>query len=273
MPFVRTDGMELHYEERGEGPPLLLLMGLGADGSAWEKHARIYERHYRCLLVDNRGAGRSGKPPGTYTTLRMAEDAAALLDALALEGVHVSGISMGGAIAQHLAALRPKRIASLSLHGSWARCDDYTKALFGTMGDLYGAVSPSDFAKLLNAWIFVPSYANRHPEEMRERAAAADTPDRMPVHAFRAQCGACAGHDARDLLAGLRMPTLVTAGDKDIFVSPAYAEELAAAIPAARLEWFPGSGHTHHWDSLDRFNALTLSFMQEQDRRGEGLKR
>ncbi|MFD0672692.1 alpha/beta fold hydrolase [Cohnella sp. GCM10027633] len=273
MPYVEADGIELYYEERGSGPPLLLLTGLGADGSVWEQHAQAYERHFRCLLLDNRGAGRSGKPQGPYSTKRMGDDAAALIDALDLDGVHVSGISMGGAIAQHLAAVRPERIASLSLHGSWAHCDAYTKSVFGMMGDVYGAVSPVVFAKLLNAWIFVPSYANSREEDMRERAASADSPNRMPAHAFQAQCEACAGHDARSLLGDLRMPTLVTAGDKDIFLSPAYSEELAAAIPFARLEMFPGSGHTHHWDSLDRFNALTLAFMREHDATGSGRKR
>ncbi|MBW7460394.1 alpha/beta hydrolase, partial [Paenibacillus sepulcri] len=103
MPRVRTNGIDMHYEERGSGEPLILLMGLGADGTAWEDHVKAYERHFRCILVDNRGAGRSGNPEGPYSTRMMAEDTAGLMKALQIGKAHVSGISMGSGIAQELA--------------------------------------------------------------------------------------------------------------------------------------------------------------------------
>lgn len=115
MPFVDTNGIRMHYEERGSGEPLVLLMGLGAPGSLWEDHVQAFEQHFRCLLVDNRGAGESDKPAGPYSTRMMAEDTAGLLRALGVEQARVAGISMGSGIAQELALAYPELVRSLVL--------------------------------------------------------------------------------------------------------------------------------------------------------------
>lgn len=81
-------------------------MGLGADGSLWEEHVKVYEKHFRCILIDNRGSGRSDKPEGPYSTKEMAEDIVGFMKALQIEKAHVSGISMGSGIAQELREIR-----------------------------------------------------------------------------------------------------------------------------------------------------------------------
>jgi alpha/beta hydrolase fold len=106
MPNVASNGITLHFEERGSGDPLILLMGLGAAGCVWEKHTAGYERHFRCLLIDNRGAGDSDKPPGPYTTQMIAEDTAGLMQALGIANARVAGLSMGSAIALQLLPVR-----------------------------------------------------------------------------------------------------------------------------------------------------------------------
>ncbi|MDB4385686.1 alpha/beta hydrolase, partial [Opitutaceae bacterium] len=93
----------LHFTTRGEGPPLMLIMGLGADGSVWEEHVKACEKHFTCYLIDNRGIGQSPITEGPYTTAMMADDVAALMDAEGIAQAHVAGLSMGGAIAQELA--------------------------------------------------------------------------------------------------------------------------------------------------------------------------
>lgn len=101
MPVVKSNGTEIYFEERGEGEPLILIMGLGADSSLWEEHVKAYEKHFRCILIDNRGAGRSGKAAqvklvGPYLTSMMADDIISVMDALKIQNAHISGISMGG---------------------------------------------------------------------------------------------------------------------------------------------------------------------------------
>lgn len=265
MPIVQANGIEMHYTERGSGEPLVLLMGLGADGGAWEEHVRAYERHFRCILVDNRGAGRSAKPAGPYTIKEMAADALGVMDALGIGRAHVSGISMGSAIAQEIALAAPERVRTLTLNCSWLACDDYTRFIFETFRAGYAAMRPDDFAKLLHLFIYTPAYHEEHGDKLaaarREAAAAAAEGSRMPVHAFQAQCDACIAHDATGRLKAIRVPTLITVGDLDRFTPPALSLAIAREIPHAEVERFEGSGHTHHWDALERFNRVTTQFL------------
>lgn len=262
MPAVQTNGINMHYEERGTGEPLVLIMGLGADGSVWEDHVKAYEKHFRCILIDNRGTGRTDKPEGPYNTKMMAEDIAGLMKALSIEKAHVSGISMGSAIAQELALAYPDTVKSLILNCSWDQCDKYTTRAFESFKALIAVADPSTFTRNLQLWIFTPEYHNKHLQDLLNREESGmKYPYPMPVHAFQAQCDACISHDTMGRLIGISVPTLVTVGDKDIFTPLHYSERIAEAIPGAELLVFKGSGHTHHWDSLQEYNRQTLNFL------------
>ncbi|MCC2684541.1 MAG: alpha/beta fold hydrolase [Paenibacillaceae bacterium] len=262
MPIVESNGIHLHYEERGSGEPLLLIMGLGADGSLWEDHVKAYEQHFRCILMDNRGSGRSDKPEGPYDTKEMAEDAAGLLDALGIARAHVSGISMGGAIAQKLALSHPEKIHSLILNCAWDQCNNYTTRAFEMFRAMISVSDAQAFTRMLQLWIFTPDYHEHHMQDLLAREEAGNRhPHPMPVHAFQAQCDACISHRTAGRLHEIQAPTLVTAGSRDIFISPHYARRIAETIPNAELIMFEGSGHTHHWDQLEAYNEKTLQFM------------
>ena len=115
MSTARVGSLDLYYEEHGSGPPLLLVMGLAADSTAWMFQVPDFEKHFRTIVFDNRGVGRSAKPPGPYTIHEMADDAAGLLNALEIRRAHVVGVSMGGMIAQELALRHPEHVQSLVL--------------------------------------------------------------------------------------------------------------------------------------------------------------
>jgi pimeloyl-ACP methyl ester carboxylesterase len=115
MGKVKIDSIELYYEEHGSGDPLLLIMGLAADSVAWMFQIPAFAERYRTIVFDNRGVGRSDKPPGPYSIHQMANDTAGLLDALGIERAHVVGVSMGGMIAQELALNHPQRVRGLVL--------------------------------------------------------------------------------------------------------------------------------------------------------------
>jgi pimeloyl-ACP methyl ester carboxylesterase len=261
MPYADNDGVRIRYTERGRGEPLLLLMGLGAPGEVWELHAQAYERHFRCLLVDNRGAGHSDKPDGPYATAQMARDALAVLDAAGVERAHVAGISMGSGIAQELALAAPERVRSLVLVASWARCDAYMRAVFGSFRHLRAVASPADFVQMLQLWIWAPQPYNQRARELLEAQAVA-AEGYMPLHAFQAQCDACAEHDTLERLGEISAPVLLTSGDADIFTPLRLSEEMEDLIPDAELLVLPGCGHVHHWEALETFNARTTEFMR-----------
>src|SRR5215203_2233124 len=116
MPKVQVAGRETHYERAGSGEPLLLIQGMSGTHVSWgEAFKGALEESFDVVAFDNRGIGLSGPVDGAFTIVEMAEDTAALLDALGLESAHVVGISMGGMIAQELALAEPQRLRSLTL--------------------------------------------------------------------------------------------------------------------------------------------------------------
>ena len=262
MPTVVSNGIRIHYEEQGSGDPLILIMGLGAPGSRWKDHAAAYEKHFRCILMDNRGAGESDKPGGRNTTKMMADDTAGLMQALGLESARVAGISMGSAIAQELALSYPQKVRALFLVSSWSRCDRYTRIVFEHFKKMRELASPADFTQLLQLWIASPLYYEEHFNEMvRDQTQAQD--DYMPVHAFQAQSDACVMHNTFDRLDQITVPTLLTVGDADIFTPLRLTVEMHERMPGSEMFVFKRLGHIHHWEDLERFNNVTTQFLLE----------
>lgn len=267
MPTIKANGIDIHYRERGQGTPLLLIMGLGADGPVWEDHVKAYEQHFRCILMDNRGSGLSSKPQGPYTTRMMADDGLGLMDALGIRRFHLSGISMGGAISQELAIGHSERLLSVTLNCSWVKCDNYGTRIFEMLRSMRAVADPVAFTRLLQLWIFTPAYHQHRMDDLISGEEAANShPHPMPLHAFQAQCDACISHDTRGKLAKIAAPVLVTVGEKDIFTPVHFSQSVAEQIEKAEMIVFENSGHTHHWDSRERFNRTTLDFMLRHDR-------
>src|SRR4051794_21272817 len=123
MSTAQVGDIELYYEEQGSGDPLLLIMGLATDCAAWLFQVPDFARQYRTISFDNRGVGRSAKPPGQYTIHRMADDAAGLLDVLGIARAHVVGVSMGGMIAQELVLRHPEKVRGLVLGCTYPEAD------------------------------------------------------------------------------------------------------------------------------------------------------
>jgi pimeloyl-ACP methyl ester carboxylesterase len=221
-----------------------------------------YAKHFRCIVPDNRGAGRSEKPPGPYTTAMMAKDTAGLMAAIGIERAHVSGISMGGAICQELAIRYPDRVHSLTVTSSWPRCSAYTRRIFEVFRALAATSDRQAFIRLVYLWIFTPSTHERNLDDLlRREAKVLANPYPMPLHAYEAQCDACIGHDTLERLGRIAVPTLVVVGDRDIYTPLDYSVTIAQRVPGAQLQVLSGCGHACHWEKLEEFNSATTAFM------------
>ena len=262
MPFIETNGIKMHYEEKGEGNPLILIMGFGAPGALWELHVNEYSKHFRCIMIDNRGVGQTDQPSGPYLTSTMADDTAGLMDSLGIEKAKIAGISMGGAISQQLALRHPEKVESMVLISTWGRFDHYATTVYENLKKLRRVADPGDFMELLQLWIFATDYVEVNAEGLSEgQEAARNNPKPQSQQGFDGQLDACINHNSIDQLHTINQPTLIVVGIKDIFTPLAFSEILHEKINGSKIWKIPDTGHACHWEVLDEFNQKTTEFL------------
>jgi 3-oxoadipate enol-lactonase len=257
---ARNGEVELAYELLGNGPPLLLVQGLGYGGRGWGPALDVLAEDFTVAAFDNRGFGASSMPPGPYTVGELAEDARAVLDAAGFDRAHVVGASLGGMIAQELALADPDRVDRLVLActtpgGPRAYPNPaQTVALMAEARSLPADVALRRFVE--NA------LGDGSSEELIQRIVAYRTENPPDLEGWQAQAAAGAGHDALDRLGGILASTLIVHGTHDAVVDPRNAELLAERIPEARVELFAGCGHLLFWEEPERFVSLVREFLR-----------
>jgi pimeloyl-ACP methyl ester carboxylesterase len=249
--------MRVVWEVQGDGAPVLLVHGLGYTREGWGPLRKLLARRFRVLSYDNRGIGESEIPPGPYTVAELTDDAVDVLDAAGVEHAHVLGASLGGMVAQLLAAEHPERVERLVLVGT-------------TPGGAAAYPLPQQtLALMAEAASLAPDVALRR---FVENALAPGSPLVDEVLAYRrrhppdpagwaAQAAAGASWDVDGRLGRITAPTLVVAGAADAVVDPRNAQLLADAIPEARLELLDGAGHLPFWERPEEFAALVERFL------------
>jgi pimeloyl-ACP methyl ester carboxylesterase len=258
MPTLDIDGTDIYYERRGAGEPLLLLQGLGGNSLHWgEGFLGGLDDMFELVLCDYRGAGRSGALTGECTIAKLADDATALLDALAIESAHVVGISMGGMVAQELALAHPERVRTLTLGCTFPGGPEAKMTDMAVVGMLAEAVLSGDGERALRAGyeaMIAPEYA-ADPANYALYAEVA-VQYQAPVPVLMAQLQAIGGHDTSARLAGIQAPTLVVHGTADRLLESGNGELVARLIPGARLELLDGAGHMFFWEQPERSAQL-----------------
>ncbi len=239
---------------------VLLLCGLGDDLTAWAGQTGPFSERYRVTVVDNRGVGRSSLPDGEFSVRDMAQDAAALCDAIGVGPAHVMGFSMGGAIAQELAIARPDLTRSLVIVGSWA----YSDRLFRTFieSSAYFAGIADDDRKFL-MYFLASTYSKAVFEDGRVDTfcdAMLSNPSPQSTEAFQRTARAILEHDTRDRLGSIAVPTLVLYGEEDVICPPRHSREIASLIPGAQIVGVPAQAHQPFQEDPAGFNATVGRF-------------
>jgi pimeloyl-ACP methyl ester carboxylesterase len=235
MPKVHANGIDLYYETKGTGEPLLLIAGFACDLTIWSKGVSSLASSYRVILFDNRGVGRSSAPDSPYTISEMAEDAAALLNAIGVPQAHVAGHSMGGQIALELALAHPEKVRSLMLLASCARPDARNQAIIESWGDLPRQVDPATAARLSLPWIYTTRFYAIPGAIQQVIDLIVANPFPPPAHGIYHQSRAISRFDATGRLNRIHCPTLVLVGQEDVLLPVAFSEQLAREIPGAQL--------------------------------------
>jgi len=263
MTYVTSsDGTRIHYSVTGRrnGPPVLMIQGLGADKHGWDLQRVALAMGYSTIALDNRGAGRSDTPHGAYTLEQMADDAIAVLDDVGVDTAHVVGASMGGAIAQILAIQRPERLRSLTLVCTACRNHPWRRELLISWRDGARTRGMGFMTREAARWVIGPRSFRRLMPALGWLGPLAFG---RPAHAFAAQVDAilAAPESERAALADIEVPALVIVGNQDVLTPRGDSEELAERIPTAELVVISGAAHGLMIEHFTTFNRILLDFL------------
>ena len=264
--YACSGEVRIAYELRGtlhwRRPWLVLIQGMGFDRFGWEPVLPNLRRHFRLVLVDNRGCGRSDRPAGLFAVADMAGDIVAVLDAAGIRRAHVLGASLGGMVAQELAVAHSERVDGLVL-----ACT--------TPGWPFAYPMPDASVRLIlaTAGLTAEVARRRHTENALSARTVQDHPELVDQlielqgsqpadpRARSAQAAAGALYAGRLRQARIGARTLVLHGGADTVVDPRNGRLLADRIPDARLVTFPDLGHLLFWEDPDGFTDAVTSFL------------
>ena len=271
MPHVSTnDGVRLHVEEAGDGPPVLFVHEFAGDHRSWEPQVRALSRRYRCIAYSARGYPPSDVPedPAAYSQDRAVADAIAVLDALDVDRAHVVGLSMGGFATLHLGLRHPGRARSLVVaacgYGAQPERQTAFREESTVVADAFAAEGAAEVAKRYAVGPARVQFQNKDPRGWAEFAARlAEHSSAGSAMTMRGVQGARPSlYDLTDDLAALSVPTLIVAGDEDEGVlEPSLM--LKRTIPAAGLAVLPKTGHTVNLEEPELFGRLLERFFAD----------
>ena len=240
-------------------------MGTSGNIGLWADLVPRLADRYRVIAFDNRGLGGSERGTGPISVASMAEDTAALLEALDVPKAHIVGWSLGSAVAQELALAHPERLASAVMYATWGRCNGFQRSVLTALRLPY-AVRDMDSALAAAGLAFSPQLLD-HPDlpQMIEPMLPAFPQNEEQMQVTVEQWDADLVHDTLDRLGAITVPTLVVVGEQDLLTPPDQAKAVADAIPGARYELVtgPGSSHCLHIERPDDLLKIVGGFLDE----------
>lgn len=256
---VTGDGCRLAYRFNGPetAPVLLLSNSLGTDLSMWEPQIEAWTERFRVLRYDQRGHGGSDTPVGAYSLDRLGRDVIELLDALDLDVVHFCGLSLGGMVGQWLGVRAPNRLRRLVLANTSAFMGpasgwDARIALVHDQG--LGPLAQASVER----W-FTPEFV---VEEAEAVASIVSTFEQTSAVGYAGCCAAIRDMDLRPVSGLITTPTLVIGGLRDPSTPAPHSQDLAAAIPHARLEMLEAA-HLSNVEQPTHFADLVISHLRD----------
>jgi pimeloyl-ACP methyl ester carboxylesterase len=260
MEQIDVAGICIAFEQKGEGPPLVLLHGILQDSRAWRWQIDQLSNEFTVMAWDAPGCGRSSDPPETFRLPEFTDCLAALLDAAGAGPAHVLGLSWGGGLALDLYRRHPGVVMSLVLTGAYA----------GWAGSLPAEVVEQRLEQALHEaelapGQFVPGWipgllTGSAPAALRDEIVAMMS-DFHPA-GYRTMARAFAEADLRDMLPTVRVPALLLYGEVDKRSPMSVAEDLHEQIPGSTLVVLPGAGHLGNAEVPAAFNREVSEFLR-----------
>lgn len=260
MQPVTINGRRLHADVSGdpEGQPVVFANSLGTDLRVWDPLLPHLPGGLRIVRFDMRGHGLSDAPDGDYFMGDLVGDAAALMDALGVRGALFVGLSIGGVVAQGLAAERPDLVRAAVLSNTAAKIG--TEA---SWRDRMKTVRDHGIAAIADGVLQLWFTRRFHADRADELALWRNMLVRTPLAGYLGCCAALAHTDLRESTAGLRLPVLAIGGSEDGSTPPDLVRETAESIPGARFELIRGAGHIPPVETPAAMARLLAAFLKE----------
>lgn len=253
--FIELNGVRHHYVSRGEGPPIVLLHGLGGSLHVWYGVVENLAMHHHVVALDLRGHGRSDGGKGAFSVAGFARDVEALLSALELPAVTLVGHSLGTLVAQQLAVTKPEAVDALVMVGGISYFEPPMKQAYAERADL---VEAEGMDALVDTWLpgaLAPRTAAELPQLV---GLLRDLFLRNDPASYAGSCRALATMPsiARERIG---QPTLLLVGDHDRSTPIAMTEELHRDIPVSEVRVLPGASH---WATLEAPDAISAAVLE-----------
>ena len=254
---------QLYYEEHGSGPPLVLIAGLASDSQSWLPIIGPLSEHFRVIVFDNWGTGRSPLDNTGITIEQMADDCLKLINHLNFSSVHLLGHSMGGMIAMNLAANHPEVVNKLVLEATSPKINRRNMELFNDWSEyLKSGMDKRLWFKNLFYWIFSPTFFE--DEQMLNQALqlSLDYPYPQPDESFDNQVKAVSEFDATEEIHKIKAPTLVVNGENDLLFRGSETKNIFAEIGDKREVVIKGAAHSIHMEKPEQFTEQVIEFFK-----------
>lgn len=264
MPFITSNGTRIHWDQSGEGVPILLIMGHRYSADMWYPLKEAMGDRYRLIWFDNQGTGQSGARSRT-TVEAMTADALAVLDAAGVDSAHVYGVSMGGGICLEFGIRYPQRARSLILGCTMAKTPDIPPRPKWLISLIY-RLSP--LLKGLASKKFKSGYGDAAPDDRIARDQKVLARDPFSMTGVIAQSHAIIDYSVTpEEVAAVQVPALVLHGTQDLAVPYEQGVKLSEMLPNARLVTFQDIGHNYFIGAGERAEAEVERFIQEVEAR------
>ena len=247
---TRVNGIDLYYEQHGEGDPVVLVHGWLDNASVWDSQIEFLAKTHRVIAYDHRGHGRSDRPKGDYSVKALAEDLHALTQNLGLGKVTLVGHSLGSMTALTFALDHPDGLSRLVLASSTARLSPVARVL----GNLVATLNPIvPYRRLVR---FTQRSGFYRPTEQLVGRAYERAMMTSRYAAFECMKSFTGGYDLSDRLAEVVAPTLIVVGEKDFGTTVGMARYLNSRIAGSQLRVIPDCGHGVMEEKPEEFNRI-----------------
>ncbi|MBY0526942.1 MAG: alpha/beta hydrolase [Gemmataceae bacterium] len=256
--MASINGLNIHHEVDGDGPPIVFVHGLGATSNIWHAQRMAFSKYFKVIVYDRSGAGRSEKSAGGYSIDAWVHELALLLDHLKIPAAVVVGHSLGSMVAQRFAGKLAARTRALILAGGEAELPAEGKKI---LTDRAAAIEAQGLLSVVDGWlagVLSPATREANPSLaglLREMFLGYD------AKTYAAHARALRDGSAKADLKNIKCPTLLTVGDHDMVTPLRWQQEIAAAIANSRIRTIPYTAHMTMLESPAVFNTVLLDFL------------